>query len=117
MMDALAADFHLRVGPEDFDELVWRELQVKSEQLAVLEKIEMRFQSQRAAVEIPAVLQVFRKDADVCERFDHVRFEKDYKARTEESNQWKRRLKKRAAISRRAERSLTKYFSAASIAA
>ena len=84
MMNPLAPDFLARLGLEKFDELVGRDLQIKPEQLAVLEKIEMPFQAQRAAVKIQGAVQVFRDNAEVSECFDHI--VANYKSPRAESN-------------------------------
>jgi hypothetical protein len=88
MMNPLAADFRRRIGLEDFDELAGADLQIKSEQHAVLEKIEMRLQSQRAAIKFPAPVQIFSEDADMGEGFDHIDFDLNYKKPRAESNTW-----------------------------
>src|ERR1019366_2832571 len=59
MMNPLAADFRRRIGLENFDELTGTDLQIESKQCAVLEKIEMPLQSQRAAIKIQAPVQIF----------------------------------------------------------
>ena len=58
-MNPLAADFRRRVGLENFDELARSGLQIKSKQFAILQEIEMPLQSQRAAIEIQAPVQIF----------------------------------------------------------
>jgi len=58
MMNALVADFRHRISLENFDELTGADLQIKSKQRAALEKIEVLFQTECAAIKIPAPVQV-----------------------------------------------------------
>ena len=58
MMNPLLLDFRRRIRLKNFDELPRRNLQVKSKQPAVLVEIKMFFQTQRAAIKIPAAFQV-----------------------------------------------------------
>jgi len=58
VMDPLAAHFRRRTGFENLDELPRARLQIKSEQLAVLEEIKMPLQAERAAIEIQAPVQI-----------------------------------------------------------
>ena len=53
------ADFRVRVGFENFDEMPRIDLEIKSEQGAVLEKVEMLFQSERAAIKVQTPVQIF----------------------------------------------------------
>ncbi len=71
MMDTRAAEFGVRRDFKKFDELLRRDLEVKAEQLAVLEKIEMVLQPERIAIEVFGAFEVFGKDAEMGERFDH----------------------------------------------
>jgi len=43
MMDSLVADFRIWVGFEDFDKMSWIDLEIKSKEAAVLEKVKMPF--------------------------------------------------------------------------
>jgi hypothetical protein len=67
MMHSLAPEFGCWIGLEKFDVLSGGDLEVKAEQLAVLEKIEMRFEPERAAIEIAGALQILREDTKVRE--------------------------------------------------
>jgi hypothetical protein len=71
MMDARAAKFGVRGNLEKFDELLRRHLQVKTEQLPVLEKIEVVLEPEGIAIKVFGELQVLREDAEMGEGFDH----------------------------------------------
>ena len=71
IFNRLGGNFRIRAGIENFNKLVRCDLQIKSEQPAIFEKIEMPLQSQRAAIKIQAAIQVFRENAKMRERFDH----------------------------------------------
>jgi hypothetical protein len=57
-MDPLLAGGFRRAGFENFDELILVDLEIKSEQLAVLDEIKMPAQTQRSAIEIQAAVQI-----------------------------------------------------------
>lgn len=86
MVDALMFDFRRRVGSENLDELTGRDLEIKSKKFSVLVKIEMRFQAERAAVKVAAAFEVFGKNAEMREGFDHNDVGTNYKIPRAESN-------------------------------
>jgi hypothetical protein len=85
MVDARTAEFGVRRDFKKFDKLPRRDLEVKTEQLAVLEKIEMVLEPERVTIKGFGALQVFREDAEMGEGFDHGLIELKV-SRTERKN-------------------------------
>lgn len=59
MLYPLAANFRSRIGLENFNEMTGADLEIKSEQYAILEEVKLPVQSQCPAIKIQASIQVF----------------------------------------------------------